>query len=289
MAYQPRAYITAMPKAGLHMLEQMVAVLLSKSDVGGRGTQWLGTYTRNSWTMHWRDIRNYLWRMSCLERGHYLMGHAGYHEDTANMLRYGNIGHIFLHRDFRDIAVSQAHHIWDEGHPELEHQHKDVYRMLGSFDAVLLAVIEGLGPYPGVMERWAEYAPWLEDEETLVLEYGKMLANPKRAAAGIVVYLLKKATEFLDNNDFGVDISAENLVKVSEQMTEATKEKSTTFRKGVAGGWRDEFKPEHVEAFKATDVDGWLVKLGYEEGQEWDHDGTGQGPGEPDPVRNGGQ
>ena len=45
--------------------------------------------------------------------------------------------------------------------------------------------------------------------------------------------------------------------------------KSQTFRKGLSGEWRNEFKPQHVEAFKRHDVNNWLVKLGYEDSLDW--------------------
>jgi hypothetical protein len=268
--YRPRAYLNGFPKAGLHMLEQMVAVILSPSEVGRHASPWLGTYKWASWSMIWQEMRQYLWRLSCMERGTYLKGHSGYNEDVERMLHYGNIGHIFLYRDLRDVAVSHAHHIYDEGHPEWQHEHKDLYKMLGDFDEVLLAVIEGLGPYPGVMERWAEYAPWLDSEETLVLEYGKMRAEPDKHAAMIVLFLLQKATELLEGNGYGIDMDPEVLKELAGRMAKATEKPSTTLRRGIAGGWRDEFKPEHVEAFKQSDPDGWLVKLGFEEDGSWE-------------------
>ena len=56
----------------------------------------------------------------------------------------------------------------------------------------------------------------------------------------------------------------QEMVKASHRT-----ELSKSFRKGVSGEWRNEFKPEHVEAFKETDANGWLVKLGYEENEDW--------------------
>lgn len=268
-AYKPRAMLNGLPKSGVHMLEQMVATLLTPSEVGRQGTHWLGTYKWHSFTMQLQNIRQYLWRLSCMERGTYLMGHSGYLEDVERMLRYGNIAHIFIYRDLRDVAVSQAHHVWDKDKPNLRHEHKDLYQMM-TFDEALLAVIQGVGPYPGVVERWAAYAPWLEAQDVLALSYGYIRSETGKAAGQILLYLLQKATELLDGNDYGVEIAPDDLRYLVDKMVKATEEPSTTFRRGVAGGWRDEFKPEHVEAFKETDADGWLVKLGFEENQEWE-------------------
>ena len=268
LSYRPRALLNGFPKAGLHMLEQMVRVILAPSQVGRGGSPWIGTYKWSGWSMLWQDMRHYLWRLSCLERGTYLKGHNGYHADIANLLRYGNIAHIFLFRDLRDVAVSQAHHIWDKN-TRWQHEHKDLYRALGSYDAVLMAVIEGLGPYPGVVERWAEYAPWLENEHALRLEYSQMRGNMEKAARVIALFLIQKATELLEGANYGVEIAHEEMDKLAKRMVAAAEQPSLTLRKGVSGGWQDDFTEAHIEAFKRSDKDGWLVRLGFEENEDW--------------------
>ena len=262
-AYKPRAYLNGFPKSGLHLLEQMVGLMLGRSDVGTGGSQWIGTYKWHSWTMIWQDVGRMLWRLSCQERGTYLMGHAGYHDDIRRMLDYGNILHILIYRDLRDVAVSQAHHIFDEDQAAWQHEHKDFYRMLGGFDEVLSAVIEGIGPYPGVVKRWTEYAPWLQCDEVLALKFEEMRAQPLESAARIILRLVKSATERLEGNAFGVEMDPEDVKRLAQRMVDATKQPSPTFRKGKAGGWREEFKPEHVALFKKHDPDDWLGRLGY--------------------------
>ena len=103
----------------------------------------------------------------------------------------------------------------------------------------------------------------------LALKFEDMRANPEVNAARIILRLVKTATERLEGNDFGVEMDPEDVKKLAGRMVEATQTPSPTFRKGQAGGWRDEFKPEHVEAFKRSDPDGWLVTLGYEQVEDW--------------------
>ena len=125
------------------------------------------------------------------------------------------------------------------------------------------SVIEGIGAYPGVVQRWAEYAPWLECPEVLALRFEDIREQPLESAARIILRLVKIATEMLDGNEFGVEMDPEDVKRLAAQMVEATKTPSPTFRRGKAGGWREEFKPQHVEAFKASDPDRWLERLGY--------------------------
>jgi hypothetical protein len=81
--------------------------------------------------------------------------------------------------------------------------------------------------------------------------------------------MLKRATALLEGNNFGVEMAPEDVRKLAGKMVEATGKPSGTFRKGHVGGWREEFKPEHVEAFKRSDAEGWLVQLGYADGYDW--------------------
>ena len=44
---------------------------------------------------------------------------------------------------------------------------------------------------------------------------------------------------------------------------------SPTFREGKTGGWREAFTDRHKRLFKESDAGGWLVRLGYEENDNW--------------------
>lgn len=50
--------------------------------------------------------------------------------------------------------------------------------------------------------------------------------------------------------------------------------KNSHYRKGVAGDWINHFTPDHVAAFKERYGD-LLIRLGYEDGQDWGHADAG--------------
>lgn len=269
--YKPRIYLNGFPKAGLHLIEQLVKPLLSKSSVGHQGNEWLGMFKWHSWTNEMIELRPFLWRLSCLERGNYVKGHLGYDSDIERLMYYANIGQIFICRDFRDVAVSQAHHIWDTDMPTLEHAHRDVYRMLGSFDEVLSACITGMGPYPGIMERWEMYHGWLKTDWVLKVKYEDIVSDMPAHAGAIFLYCIRNATQLLDGEFQNVDCTEETYRELVGLMVESANkhDESTTFRKGLVGNWRTEFKQEHVDLFKQRDTKNWLIRLGYEQDQEW--------------------
>jgi hypothetical protein len=269
--YKPRMMLNGFPKAGLHLLELMARPLINPSDVGRNGSQWIGTFKWHSWTNEWQNMRRYLWRASCLERGTYLMGHSAYHQDIEKLFYYANIGHIFIYRDLRDVAVSQTHHILDDGRPNLQHAHKDLYKMLGGFDEALTAVIAGMGPYPGIVERWEPYAPWLARESVLCIKYEDAIAEPHKIAGQIIGAMMNNATDLLEGGAFKFELDENTFNALAEQMVVSGQQTqiSTTYRQGKAGSWRDVFTDEHKMLFKKHDPDNWLIRLNYEENEDW--------------------
>lgn len=268
--YQPRLYINGFPKSGLHLLELMVSALVDPSKVGQNGTPDLGTYKWHSWTNELIDPRNYLWRMSCLERGCYLKGHSGYMKEIEGFMWWANIGHIFIYRDLRDVAVSQAHHILSDDN-RLAHQHRSFYKMLGGFEEVLKAVITGIGAYPGLIERWEKFAPWLDIKWVMSIQFESLRAEPEEWCRAMCNYALYNATHLLTNQIGHFTFGEGTREELVEKMVGQSKEthKSITFRKGVSGEWKEHFTDEIKALWRAHDPDNWIVKLGYEENEDW--------------------
>lgn len=264
-AYKPRLYLNGFPKAGIHLLCQMVEPLLTATTIGTNGTAWCGTFAYHSWTNERLPLRPILWRMSCLPRGEFMMGHCGYHQDIDRLFYFANIGHIFLYRDPRAVAVSQAHHILDEDKPSLMHPHKDFFKMFKSFKATLGAVIKGIGPYPGVIARWVEYAPWLDAPHVLKLKYEDLISQPEASAKTIIDFALNNATELLDGNDGKIEATEETYQELTRLMLESASntKASVTYREGKIDGWRKEFDDDLYRLFRECDPDNWVEKLGY--------------------------
>jgi hypothetical protein len=203
--------------------------------------------------------------MSCLERGRYLKGHSGYLEQIEGLMWWANIGHIFIYRDLRDVAVSQTYHIMSDS-SQLAHAHRDFYKMLGGFDEILKAVIEGIGPYPGVVARWEKYAPWLNVKWVMSIKFEELRSDLEEWCKAICNYTLYNATHLLEgkvaNFTFGEGVRDELVQKMVEQSKQT--HLSATYRKGECGEWKDHFKDEHIELWERYDPDNWIEKLGYD-------------------------
>ena len=263
-----RVYANGFPKSGTHLLEQMVQTMLYPvrfADVEGqRKGPWAGSFYDHSWTKHWAPTPAIYRRLGFLRDGHYMKGHMGYRQDIETFLWGLGCAVVFIYRDLRDVAVSLTHHIITRGG---SHSHPEWYEVLG-FDGALTAVIRGLHQYDGVVERWEEYAGWLDVEWVMSIRYEDVLANRREVCGDVIRYIVGHNAQF---RGYHATIPEEEFERAVDAMVENSldTEHSPTFRKGVAGGWREVFRPWHVDEFKKSDANGWLVKLGYEDDEDW--------------------
>lgn len=263
---QPRWLLNGYPKAGLHLLASMVPVVATppQGTLWPQG-EWWGVL-HNIWTLRWRDeqsMRGQFWKLARLEPGQYLRSHVPYREDVAAHIDNCGIAHVFICRDLRDVAVSLAHHVLDDDIPDNRHTGKALYRLMDSFDDALLAIIEGVGPYAGIVARWQQYAPWLQQERVLCVRYEDVLEDRAAYARKILLYGLNRI-----NDAFTMDwkIDPARFTKAVEAMVQQSTETqgSPTFRRGQPGEWRETFKPQHLDAFARCGGNEALEALGYE-------------------------
>jgi hypothetical protein len=132
-------YLNGCPKSGLHLLDALVQPLTLNPDA-----DWAGTYTGNSWTLERAPVERITNALCYLPDNCRIKGHACFDEDLDLYLYLSGVAHIFIFRDLRDVAVSQAHHIMSDDDKLLRHPGKDEYRALGDFEDVLGAVWHGL-------------------------------------------------------------------------------------------------------------------------------------------------
>ena len=265
---QPRYLLNGFPKAGLHLLALMLAPVCDppKGMPWEKETWWSALY--NIWTLTWkddRDMRGQFWRMARLKPGQYFKAHVPWRQDIADFIDNAGVAHVFIRRDLRDVAVSLTHHILDHNGVKFRHTDKPLYMLMG-FDAALMAVIEGIGPYAGVVERWQQYVPWLDQERTLCMRFEDVVIHREEAARDMLLFGLNRIN---DGFDIHWKIDPARFAYAVEEMTKLSYEthRSPTFRSGVTGGWREAFTQEHIEAFKRTGGCEAMAAMGYEE--EW--------------------
>lgn len=269
--FQAKWYINAFPKSGTHWLALMLhPVAKPQPEAPLWDKPWVGTNGGNSWADLPLSSESVLYRLGRLDDGCFLYGHCEFRPEIERFLYYLGVAHLFLYRDMRDVAVSQTHHILSEDDEKHFHPAKDFYRSLGGFDEVLEAVIEGVEMetengqirFPGVMERWMNYASWLRAPMVYRLRYEDLHQDCEGVMAGILDYGLKRVAPIFGSR---LNFHQETFDFVVKQMVFCGQQtdKSATFREGKTGGWRKVFKPHHVDAFRKSDKACWLERLNY--------------------------
>ncbi|NIT60185.1 MAG: hypothetical protein GWN00_29465 [Aliifodinibius sp.] len=263
------------PKAGTHLLSMMlqpIAPPTPSTESGFLAAPWAGTHADNSWTGDRMPLEWTCFKAGRVANAHQIKAHLAYDEDIDRFLYLLGANHIMIYRDLRDVAVSQAFHILNSRVKTLLHPDRGRYMKLGSFDAILLAVIEGLDEFLGIIERWENFAPWLDVDWVLPVKYEDLLDDPYFWADKIFKYGMKRQVSLYSYKGEGLKLSFDKVgtAAVIDAMAKfaVQKEKSPTYRKGVSGEWKERFYPVHIDAFKKADKNRWLVKLGYER-DEW--------------------
>jgi len=261
-ALRPKWVINGFPKAGTHLAELMLSpVALPQPGDGLFRDHWVGTFSGNAWTNEWLPLRTVTFRLSRLTCGRLVKGHLGHTAEIEEFLYLMGAALVFVYRDLRDVVVSQTHHILNPDDHRFEHPDKGLYQGMG-FDEALSAVIAGIGPYPGVIERWELYAPWLECEWACKMPFERMRNEPEQAAREMLEYGLRRTSGSLG---LEMRLDEDEYQRMAGLMAQAAGQRaaSPTFRKGEVGGWREAFTAEHVALWKEHDSGDWIGRLGY--------------------------
>jgi hypothetical protein len=264
-------YISGFPKAGLHLLDLMLRPMAMPMGFDPLWrTPWAGMYEGNSFTLERIRPELTTLKMSRVQPGFFLKGHLGCDPDIERFMYLMGFTHYFIYRDLRDVAVSQAHHIMVEDEEDFPHSGKAEMRPHG-FDWVLRKVIEGYEEYVGIFDRWELYAPWLDVDWTFNMSFEEVVADRLNAAMAMIDHFFERMSFILDVPEDKNLVEYDQKFMVAEEMVKLSKRTkiSLTFRKGITGEWKNEFKDEHKQLFKDLDVNNWLVRLGYEKDKDW--------------------
>ena len=254
----PKIYINSFPKSGTHLAILITAHMAQMQEP----KHWLGSFLDHSWSDRWLPVEKIIGVVEGQQPGTWMMGHMGYKSEIERAFRKAGTCMLFVYRDLRDVAVSLTYHIEADNDERFKHLGKDLYKAMGSHEKRIRAVIEGIDGYPGVLDRWALYAPWLDVDWVLPVRFEDMRERPKNVASRVVDYVIKRTFDFAGLPPLVIGDDYKRAIhRAIEQM--GTTEHSGSFRKGRVGDWRDEFTPELVDVFDQAGGNAWIERLGY--------------------------
>lgn len=258
-----RLYLNGFPKSGTHALAVLASMMLKRAS---DKNNWAGNIGQCAFGKPEEErLQKALRVFDVFPPNVYIKGHMAYDERVARAIQKNKVASVFIFRDFRDVAVSATFHAGEgEG---FSFPTKWFYRAL-DFDDRLKFIITGDEFIRGVMDRWEDYAPWLEEDWVLKVAYEDYIEHTEEMVELFIRYVYGKTANY-----YGLDITLDkdDFDMVKHRLMEGANhpEMSPTYREGKTGKWREYFTKEHKELFKESDKNNWLIRLGYENDTNW--------------------
>ncbi len=262
----PRVLATSMPKAGTHLLSSLLKnfprLMFSGRHHALRNFR-LDTPTDSKGRppeFDWRKIERTL---ASVNKGQFMTAHFAPLPELIGILERLEYKTVNIMRDPRDVVVSSAHYLT---HLERHFLHERMKTEFSSVEDRLMAVISGLPPdasgrgLPSVAQRISRYRQWIGQPNTFECRFERLIGA---RGGGSDDEQINEIASIGDH--IGRPLTAHEASVIAARTWSP---RSSTFRKGMIGDWRNHFKDEHKAAFK--DLAGEeLVALGYERDLNW--------------------
>lgn len=251
-----KVIVNSMPKAGTHLLTRVLELL----------PVFVPRWTYHALVNKDQSQNQKLYqKIFKIRQGQYVSGHLQWHQELVDVLNEANIKTLFIMRDLRDIAFSNAYYLT---YRYQSHSLHSYFNSLNSDDERLMASIVGVSEKflerglrsPSIGENAASYLPWLQEENCLSVRFEDLVGSSGGGQDNKQIETIRAITNYLN-----VDVSEEQIIQIAKKVFY---KKSNTFRKGQIGDWRNHFTDEHKQAFKEVCGD-ILIKMGYADGYDW--------------------
>lgn len=243
----PRVLINSIPKAGTHLLETALEHYSLLRNAGRR--------TISSWEEPNEATLNTL---RTVGKGQFLNGHLCAHSSLFEIVRGESIKVLFVIRDPRDVVVSHFKYVTGMDRTHWAHEH---YAKLETDHDRLMASIVGVADIkPSIGEVLRRFQPWMDLDEVLVCRFEDLIGPSGGGDEQRQHNILARISAHI-----GISMSDKELSYISGRVFSS---KSSTFRRGEAGGWTRYFEEDHIRAFKRV-AGKELIAYGYAEDDEW--------------------
>jgi sulfotransferase 6B1 len=259
----PRVFANSFPKGGTHLLSALLGELPRMMFSGVHRAA--GDYTDDELrpdgaNLDWPRLRRTL---ESVNRGQYATGHFPHAAGLEELLDELGYRTLLMIRDPRDVAVSAQYYVTTMAghdlHRRFAERYADEEERLAATITGFAADDDGRGQ-DSLGERLSRFVPWLSAPGVLVVRFEDLIG-----ASGGGTRATQEETVAAVARHVGRELDPGRVSAVADRVWS---DKSSTFRQGRAGGWRDHFTPEHIRLFK-DHAGCQLIELGYESDLDW--------------------
>lgn len=248
-----------MPKSGSHLIIQ---VLQGLTEIGPFVNPGFPPVNRaeNNQPLSDEAIQENIYRMRPGDIGY---GYIKAKEEFIQALTRPGIASVFVFRDPRDMIISHVIYATEMFTDHGMHQYYT--ESLRTMEERINAAIGGVTvvgfELRSVKSRYEAYRDWLDQPGILSLRFEDLRLDRDATFDRIL--------DYLEGKGFQPEIERKKSIEIMGKAI--LPQKSGTFRKGIPGGWRENFTQKNVDFFKESAGD-LLIELGYEEDYEWSLD-----------------
>lgn len=253
-ASRPPVLCNSFPKSGTHLLKQILQGMGPLRDYGA----FLASMP--SITFRERPPEAIAGKIAHLAPGELAAAHLHFDPAVAAALARRHVVHLFIYRDLRDVAVSEAHYLT---HMNRWHRLHRYYRAIPTDLQRITMALKGAGDavlpydYPDIAARFDRYHPWLGRDDVLAVKFEDLIGHDRPKAVRRIVRF------YLDRCRGGGEDEA-----VQRALAGIDPGRSHTYHEGKAGTWREVFTDEHRQLARRI-AGQLLIDLGYESNQNW--------------------
>lgn len=220
----------------------------------GSGTVTIGVDAPKEIGRRWLERR-----LRKVPDGSVVSAHCTYTPELAELVGEQKMRTVCIIRDPRDTAVSHMHYLKQLSQHVV---HREYMALPGDRERLLVSIRGGkLGRHTlqSLDERYRRFLGWEREGGAAMVKFEELVGPRGGGSAGAQRRAIERIVNHLE-----LEVSEQNIRSIQENLFGSGR----TFRKGRAGGWREEFSGEHRQAVKEVAGE-LLVELGYESGTDW--------------------
>ncbi len=258
LTQSPVLFANSFPKSGTHLLTQVLQGFTRFAPLADSGLPAIVTFDGPSGQP--RPEAAILADLRRLLPGDIGYGHLHARPEVVAALAGAGFCTFFILRDPRDVVVSHVHYVTEMAPKHVHHRY--YAEQLQTFEQRLTASILGRPdlevPFPDIRGRFEPYLGWLGCPAVLTLRYEDFVSEREATLARVL--------DHAESRGLALKLPRAEALRVLQSAINPRK--SPTFRSGVTGKWRESFTESHKALFKQIGGD-LLVRLGYEDGEDW--------------------